>query len=209
MRHNNRLRSLSGKTPISSKTGQQEITYAQANNVNGDNIWYTEVWCDVTLLNLLLLLIGKSTNTQLVFGNVNTSYPYLNTGLLNTKGLFYGFSDQKSSVKVFGIENYWGNYYRRTGGLISDKTTYKIKLTYGQSDGSTVDGYNTDGTGYVLGKTTHITNSNAIYITKCSFDNDCILPVSGNNRSSSTYYCDQACLLSGTNLYAAIASDWG
>ena len=37
--------------------------------------------------------------------------------------------------------------WRRIAGWIDDKGIQKIKLTYGQSDGSTVDGYNTDGSG--------------------------------------------------------------
>ena len=39
-------------------------------------------------------------------------------------------------------------FFVRIGGWINYYGTQKIKLTYGQSDGSTVDGYTTDGNGY-------------------------------------------------------------
>ena len=49
---NNKLRSLSGKSIMHSKTGTQEISYAKA---NGDS-WNIEVWADKLLMFLLLYL---------------------------------------------------------------------------------------------------------------------------------------------------------
>ncbi len=82
-----RLRSLSGKTPIDSKTASEEISLASANNKTDDIIWYTDVFADRMLVNILLLLIGKSTDTQNIFGIgyvVN-----VDSGAMNNKGLFY------------------------------------------------------------------------------------------------------------------------
>lgn len=190
-----RLRSLSGKTPMVRKTAQQEITLATANNTGNDIIWYTEVYSDRQLINILLLLIGKSTNTQTVFGTGNNnSYSsdsntgIKKTGTLDTKGLFWGNKDNKTCVKIFGMENWWGNTYRRIGGWVSDNGVQKIKLTYGQLDGSTVDGYNTDGSGYISISAT-LSGITGGFISKMNFINYGLLPVVLSG-SSTTYYTD-------------------
>ena len=190
-----KLRSLSGKTPIYNQTGTTEITYALANNVGNDVIWYTEVFSDRMLVNLLLLLIGKSTDTQTVFGNgyytggSQSSNSRITTGTMNTKGLFWGSNDSSMvGVKVFGIEHWWGNQWRRIAGWINNKGTQMIKLTYGQSDGSTIDGYNTDGTGYIsIGYTPSGTTGG--YISKIAFNENGLIPITASG-SATTYYTD-------------------
>ena len=193
---NSVLRSISGKAPMVNKTATTEITYAKSNNTGSDIIWYTELFNDRMLINLLLLLIGKSTDTQTVFGTGNNnSYVSAsntgikNTGTMNTKGLFWGNQDNKSGVKVFGMENFYGNVWKRIGGWISDKGTQKIKMTYGQSDGSTVDGYNTDGAGYiVIGNSTPI-GTNGGYVSKMLITDNGLIPTIASG-SATTYYCD-------------------
>lgn len=188
-----RLRSLSGKTPMNTQSGTTEITYAKANNQTSDIIWYTEVFSDRQLVNLLLLLIGKSTDTQTVFGNGHytggtSASSLLTTGTLNDKGLFYGTNGTGKGVKVFGMEHWWGNQWRRIAGWINNKGTQMIKLTYGQSDGSTIDGYNTDGTGYIsIGYTPSGTTGG--YISKIAFNENGLIPITASG-SATTYYTD-------------------
>ena len=83
---NGKLRSLAGLAPMANQTRHTEINYAKNNNTGSDIIWYTEVFSDRKLLELLLLLIGKSTNTQTVFGagNNNSSVSESNTGANNS-----------------------------------------------------------------------------------------------------------------------------
>ena len=193
---NSKLRSISGQSPMTNQTCTTEINYAKSNNIGSDIIWYTGLFNDWMLINLLLLLIGKSTDTQTIFGTgnnnsyVSTSNTGIkNTGTMNTKGLFWGNQDNVSGVKVFGIEHWYGNIWRRIGGWINDKGTQKIKMTYGQSDGSTVDGYNTDGTGYiVIGNSTPIGTSGG-YVSKVLFNENGLIPTTVNG-SQTTYYCD-------------------
>lgn len=148
------------------------------------------------LINLLLLLIGKSTDTQTIFGNGNinsysskSSTGVMDSGTMNNKGLFWGNKDEISGVKVFGLEHWWGNQYRAIAGLIGYSGIQKVKMTYGMSDGSTVDGYNFDGDGYIEVENSNISGTSGGYISKLLFNKNCILPliVSG---SSTTYYCD-------------------
>ena len=191
---NDKLRSLSGKSPIHSYSGASEISYAIANNQTNDTIWYTETFSDRMLINMLLLLIGKSTDTQTIFGNGhytggNGADSTIASGTMNAKGLFYGTNGTWTGVKVFGMEHYWGNQCRRIAGWINNYGTQKIKLTYGQSDGSTVDGYNTDGTGYIEIPNSTPNGSNGGYISKLSFGNYGYIPVISNG-SATTYCCD-------------------
>ena len=193
---NSVLRSISGKVPMADQTTTTEITYAKANNVGSDIIWYTELFNDRMLINLLLLLIGKSTNTRVIFGTGNNnSYSSTsdtgikNTGTMNTKGLFWGNQDNVSGVKVFGMENWYGNIWRRIGGWINDKGIQKIKMTYGQSDSSTVDGYNETGSGYIsISNSTPIGTSEG-YISKMLITDNGLIPTIASG-SATTYYCD-------------------
>lgn len=182
---------------MAGQTARTEIIYAKANNTGSDIIWYTELFNDRMLINLLLLLIGKSTDTETVFGtgNNNSFVSDYNitgikeTGTMNTKGLFWGNQDNVSGVKVFGMEHWYGNIWRRIGGWINDKGTQKIKMTYGQFDGSTTDGYNETGSGYVsIGGATPI-GTNGGYISKMLITNNGLIPTIASG-SATTYYCD-------------------
>lgn len=192
-----KLRSLSGKTPMHTKTAQQEVDYAKANNQSEDVIWYAEVYCDRVLINLLLLLIGKSTNTQTVFGQgyhsvgTQNSNPRMNTGTMDAKGLFYGKSVGTfgNGVKVFGIEHWWGNQWHRIAGWILDHATQKVKMTYGTSDGSEQEDYNFDGSGYIEIESSTPGGTNAGYTSKCIFTKNGIIPITASGAQT-TYYTD-------------------
>lgn len=82
----------------------------------------------------------------------------------------------------------WGNTYRRIAGWINNKGNQVIKLTYGQSDGSTVDGYNTDGTGYISTNCTPAGTSGG-YIKKMTFTKYGLIPTVASG-SATTYYTD-------------------
>ena len=138
-------------------------------------------------LNLLLILIGKSVSTQTVFGNGYDGYGK-DSGQLDSKGLFYCKKGSNYSYgKVFGIENYWGNQYRFCLGCVAVNGMPKIKLTYGTSDGSTADGYNLTGDGYI--DIPDISTSSNGYISKMKFVNNIMFP-SELNGSATTKYCD-------------------
>ena len=200
----NKLRSLSGQTCASSLSGTTEITYAQANGVG----WHTEIIADRILINLLLMLIGKSTNTQATFGNghyINGSSAssLLKTGTMDNKGLFWGTNGSGSGVKIFGMENWWGNMWRRTSGLVNANGTQKYKLTYGMEDGSSIIGWNTDGSGYkTVGNSTPSGTSGG-YLNRMLWTKDGMF---GKNASGSetTYYCDGMGFNNSQNSYALV-----
>lgn len=208
-----RLRSLSNKIPIANKTRQQEINAALLNNIDGVKIWYTEVTSDRMLLNLLLILMGMSGNTQKVYGtgNNNSYVSTSNTGIkktgtMNQKGAFFGYNDNVSEMVAFFIQNYYGSQWRSLAGWINDHGVQKIKLTYGQEDGSTVDGYNLNGNGYIEIPDSLISGKSAGYISGVISMEYGIIPVKANG-SASTHLCDGIWFNNSQVDYAMIGAD--
>ena len=193
-----KLRSISG-VALTSANGSgetdttREIARATANNTTNDIEWYTDVYADRQLINALLVLIGKSLNTQAVFGQglvsgaQETKEAYV-TGTLDEKGLFWGVTGNgNSAVKVFGMENWWGCVWRRTAGCIAISGSLKVKLTYGTADGSIANGYNTNGNGYISDGSVPTSHN---YVRKMVYSEYGAHPVDVESGSSSTYYAD-------------------
>lgn len=185
---NNKLRSLSGKAIMNFKNGALEISYAKS---NGD-YWNIEVWSDKLLMFLLLYLMGKSLDLQTTYGQGHSTggssaSSLINTGTLNDKGLFYGYSSTDKKVKVFGMEDQWAEQWNRTAGLMLNNGTYYYKMVEGTADGTTTSGYRTTDTNGMLNGGASPTTSN--YVSKFKAIGDVILP-SETSGSSSTFYCD-------------------
>lgn len=202
---NNVIRSLSYKQVSKTLNAQTEINYCKANGSG----WYTEDAGEIMLINFLLILMGKSTDMQSVYGQglhtggteaINNSFT---TGVHNNKGLFYGTNSGTiasgsygNAVKVFGIENYWGFQWRRYAGDILVDGVRKIKLCYGNEDGSSTFDYNLTGNGYVnVGATPSGTSGG--YISEMKFTNTGMYS-KVSSGSSSTHYCDGQWYNSGT-----------
>lgn len=145
-----KMRSLSysNTEPTFGYTLTQQMTYSKN---NGEH-WYMDVIADRLLVQDLLVMMGRSTDGSDVYGP-GASYTgavYRKVGLMNTKGLFWGASAQDGDgVKVFGMEHYWGNAFRRVAGWMWIKGVNVYKITRGTHDGTTVTDYNTTGSGYI------------------------------------------------------------
>lgn len=207
----NVIRSLSGRKPYSGKNRQFEIENALNNNQGSSKIWYTQVFCDWMLINLLLMLISRSTNSKEKFGTGNSN-SYVNasntgikaSGTLNTKGLFWGSNDGKQCVKVFGIENFWGNIWKSCAGWVNDNGAQKVKLTWWTEDGSSVAGYNTTGEGYIEIHDSEPNGTNGGFISKMKFSEEFgMVPITANG-SSSTNYSDGMWFANSQNNYALV-----
>lgn len=180
-----KLRSLSNNQILVSKTGTVETNLALSNNITSDVIWNTEVYSDRVLITLLTMLIGKTTDSQKTFGNGNMNGVVLSNGTMDKNGLFYGSNSDNKGVKIFGIENFWGNVWRRTAGCVFNQTL-RIKLTYDTTDGSSVVGYNSTGDAYI---STENNSTIGGYIKELGFVNGGIY-VKKVNGSETTYYTD-------------------
>lgn len=156
--------------------------YSKNNNLDSSKeMWCPAYYTDRFLINLLLLLIGKSTKISSIFGKGNISRKSaISPGSMNDKGLFWGSSDPTVGVKVFGIEHYYGNLLIANIGLYYDNGKYKVKLTV-NSDETYIDDSEISidsNSEYKLGN-----------IKKLKVANGILIPIDGNG-STSTYYCD-------------------
>lgn len=196
---NNNGSSLATNKIMNFTTRQQEINFALANNngiADGHEGYYTTHKADSDLVIDLLMLIGYSTNSQATFGRGRdtgyvsaTNTGIVTTGSMNTKGLFWGENQGAAGVKVFGIENFWGNLWKQRAGWINDNGTQKVKMTWGQEDGSTVDGFNTTGSGYVTVSGATPAGTTGGYINKWKKTAQGFIPYNAAG-SDSTYVCD-------------------
>ena len=228
---NDVLRSLSGQAVCKTKNASTELTMAGRNNPGSDELWSTENYADIVLINALLTLIGKSTNTQAVFGEglhtggteaINDNF---RTGVHNAKGLFYGtnsgaISDGSygNAVKVFGMENWWGFQWRRYHGHVMVDGSQKVKLTYGTEDGSTAAGYNLTGADYItIGATP--TGTSGQYCDKYEFTENGAFPKDADDTkaTASTHYCDgfwfnnsgtRVPFRGGASVYGSLVGAW-
>lgn len=199
-----KMRSISGQSNLVSQTAATEITYATANG----NDWYTEVLADRLLIQDLLVMMGKSTAGQEVFGyGVCDASAAIGQGTMNTRGMFWGDDDKTFGVKVFGMENWWGNLRRRTAGWINDNGTQKVKITRGTKDGSTATDYNTTGSGYktISGATPAGTSGG--YISSMKTEAFGRLPVTASG-SATTYECDVMYYSNSQPGYAVIGGSY-
>lgn len=203
-----RLRSISGGANYVNNTATAETNLAKANNPSGVEIWDTEVYADWQLISMLLLMMCKSTNTQAKYGHgrcKSSNTAATGQGLLNGKGMFFGNTDQTTGVKVFGMENWWGNLWRRIAGLVNVSGKVKVKMTYGMEDGSTVEGYNQTGSGYV--EVGSIGGTSGGYISAMNINKLGITPktISG---SETTYYTDGGWFNNSQTNYALVGGTW-
>ena len=192
------MRSISGASALRGIKMVEEVQWAEMNNKSEDKLWYVETYADRSLINFLLILMGKSTDTQSVFGNGLTkggesAFNSYVTGSLNNKGLFYGTNDYSHGVKVFGMENYWGAQSRRIAGVFlkrlssGAKPNLMYKMTYGTADGSQASGYNLTAVGYLQGPSYN--NDVGAYVDRMTFTSMGMYAKSFDG-SGTTYYCD-------------------
>ncbi len=203
----NKLRSISGQSNYVNNTARSEINLALA---NGEG-WYTEFLADRLLIQDLLVMMAKSTDTQGKYGSGrcasgNTSA--IGQGTMNTKGLFWGSTDQKSGVKVFGMENWWGNLWRRIAGWINANGTQKIKITWGTHDGSTTPTFNLDGNGYMAVTGATPTGTSGGYISDTVDLKFGRIPYQASG-SATTKEGDGLWFNNGQVDYAVVGGDWG
>lgn len=199
-----KLRSISGQANSVSTTADQEITYAKANGAD----WYTEVVADRMLINDLLTMMAKSTDLQTAYGSGRTkssNSSAIAPGTMNTKGMFWGSTNGTDGVKVFGMENWWGNIWRRIAGWMLVNSVQKVKLTRGTKDGTTAADYNTTGDGYKSLSNAAPTGSSGGYISKCKTEKFGRFPYELSG-SATTFECDAMWYSTGTR-YASVGGN--
>lgn len=178
-----KARSLSGKTIQLGFTTMQEIAACEANGTG----WYLHTWSQRELIRTLIVLLGKSTDTQSIFGwgNSGNTSPgqALPTGTLNTSGRFHGVQTLAHQIKVFHLEGFWGDAWDKTAGLLCNKGQVYVKMTPMEG------GYRvTDTQGY---KDINLMLPEAYnqYFRSASCTEHGLIPID-TNGSQSTYFAD-------------------
>lgn len=210
---NNVLRSVAtnGK-PTGGLNAETEATYAMANGTG----WNTTLWADEMLMMLLFPLLFKSTDSQSVLGyggSSSTSALTVNNDAAITKGLMYGTSAGSAyGVTYLGLHNWYGHRWRRPNGLMNDNGNYKFKMTHSTIDGSSVNGFNRSGSGYISSGIVPPTASQS-YINRYQPIGKYGIVPQATSGSSTTFYCDgmwtnngqlDQLILGGTVAYGAI-----
>lgn len=212
---NNVMRSLStgtdgasGAKPTASTTMDQEMTYAKANGTG----WNITCWADENLVAMLGIMVMGRLNCAMAIGyNCGSSTSALthNIGTANKKGMFFGhYTTSAYATKFFGMENWWGHRWRRCVGMMTKDYKVYAKMTKSTIDGSTVQNYNSDGSGYIdTGITVPSGMSSSYFVDVAASKYGFAIPAAltkykGDTGtaggSSTTYYCDAAWSAAGT-----------
>lgn len=152
------MRSLSGQQVKNRLTATDERAYCKANG-NGWDLVQSSMFMHI---DMLLLLMGRTTDIKKAFGQglhtggteaINNNF---RTGVHNDKGMFYGTNSGTiadgsygNAVKIFGTEHYYGFAWIRKLGDMLINGVRRIKMCYGNEDGSSTYDYNLTGDGYV------------------------------------------------------------
>lgn len=181
----NKLRSLSGKSPTVSKTIGAFRTDAQA---NGEGYEQTQ-WYQLMLRQALYILLFKNLNSQAALGAGYTDASSKNnTGGLNSNGVNYGSTSASVQVKCLGIEDFWGNIYEWVDGIAT-----RYFYIYTAKGGM----YNDDVVGYDVAKTVEDAVGGNVYwdyMTKAQGTRELGFAPLQAAGSESTYYCDKVTL---------------
>ena len=172
-----KLRSIAAGAVMDSQIAATEIAYAEANGAG----WHINYKSQRDFITYLLALISKSTNSQAVFGQGNSdSGAYIAPGSLKATGRFWGDDATDAAVKVFFIEHFWGNYWKRMSGLLyNDAAHVLIKATAP---------YSLTGVGYTDTGITP-TGTSGQYIVAGTLTDAGFIPTTAGG-SDSTYFSD-------------------
>jgi len=177
-----KLRSWSGKTPTATQTRAVFRTQAQANGAGYDQSGFYQL----IFRQCMYLLKYKNLDSQTALGRgyVDDNSAAIATGGTNAKGMDFGEATGKLQMKLFGIEDFWGNIYEWIDGIWSDGSRNIWTGSDAFNDGTT--GYTNNGQGATANIRNYMSapqgNTKTGFIAKT---------VTG---SATTYFCDYAYL---------------
>lgn len=191
-----KLRSLSDKTITTNKTIGAFRTLAQANGSGYENSGFYQL----IFRQVMYILKYKDFESQTAVGrgyvDNNSSATPKQTGGTNTKGMDFGETTGKQQMKLFGLEDFWGNVYERIDGVYCDSNRHILTAT---------DGFNDSGSNYTdqgLGATTNLSS----YMSKPQGTSETGFIVKEVSGSATTYFCDYGYLHAGS--LAAFGGSW-
>ena len=180
-----KLRSLSGKTPTVSTTIGDFRTYAQANGSGYDQSAFNQL----VFRQCMYLLKYKNLDSQtaLGYGYVNDNSASISTGGTNAKDMDYGETTGKLQMKLFGLEDFWGNVHEFIDGIFSDSSRNILTATENFND--TGSGYTNQGASGFSSDTSGFIETGG-YMSKVQGTSEKGFVVKEQNGSETTYYSD-------------------
>lgn len=121
---NNILQSVSNGLP------SFKLSYEQIEKLTEFGVFHMMNIIKKQFVTFLGYLVTKSIDLQGNIGNGNITGEVLKTGTMNDKGLFYGKNNTIEGVKLFGIENLWGNQLKYMHGIIQ-KLVHNLNIETG------------------------------------------------------------------------------
>lgn len=178
-----KLRSLSGKTPTVKQYIQTFRTQAQANGAGYEQ----SAFYQLLFRQCMYILKYKNLNSQAtigkgyVWGPSDQTNP-VQTGATNTNGMDWGDkSSLTSRMKLFGLEDFWGNVYEFIDGVVSDASRNILTAT---------DNFNDSGSGYTnCGQAASANLSGFMAAPQGTSQTGFVGKTAGG--SATTYFCDQ------------------
>lgn len=187
-----KLRSLSGKTCAVSKTIGAFRTLAQANgasNGNGGSGYDQSGWYQLVYRQCMYVLKYKSLDSQSKVGRGFVDGDRYDsqkaTGGTETKGMDWGETTGKDHMKLFGIEDFWGNVWDWIDGYFSD-SSLNIKTA--------TENFNDTGSNYTARGVAASANIPYIYMNNCVGNTHSGFTPTSTSGSGTTYFCDAASL---------------
>lgn len=195
-----KLRSLSGKTCANNKTIGDFRTLAQANgapNGSGGSGYDQNGWYQLIYRQCMYILKYKSLNSQSKVGRgfVDGNSAQKATGGTETKGMDWGETTGKDHMKLFGLEDFWGNMYEWIDGYFFD-SSLNIKTA--------TENFNDTGSNYTARGVAASVSWN--YMNNCVGDTNIGFTPTSTSGSATTYFCDSA--LMNASCVPEFSGDW-
>lgn len=177
-----KLKSWSGKMPKAEQTIGTFRTQAQANGAGYDQSGFYQL----IFRQAMYILKYKNLDSQTAVGRgyVDGNTAAIATGGTDKKGMDFGETTGKLQMKLFGLEDFWGNVREWIDGLFSNSTRNILTAT---------ENFNDTGAGYVdhgQGATANISG----YMSKIQGSSETGFITKEASGSATTYFCDSTAL---------------
>ena len=174
------LYSTSGVAPAINTTIENFRTFAQTRGTGYEQSGFFQL----TFRQVMYLLKYKGQNAQIAIGRgfVDGNSAAHATGGTNTRGMDWGESTGQDQMKLFGLEDFYGNVYEFIDGLYSDANR-KLYV----ADGN----FNDTGTNYTDANTSTFSSNVSGYLRYPVGTN--LAGFNGGSQTygdASTYFCD-------------------
>ena len=191
-----KLRSLSGKKPTVDTTIGNFRTRAQANGSGYDQSAFNQLVFRQCMS--LLKYTNLNSQTAVGYGYANGNSSAISTGGTNAKGMDYGETTGKLQMKLFGLEDFWGNVYEFIDGIFSDSSRNILTAT---------ENFNDTGSGYTNQGASGFSSDTGGYMSKVQGTSEKGFVLKEASGSETTYYSDSAYVYASR--LACFGGSWG